>query len=89
MVDRKYYAFLVELDYENLPDFCTYCKKISHYFEICKNRIKVDALEGTTVIRRKGKETKMDYVQVRDGRKKQGNNVENPIIVDKGAEKTD
>jgi len=36
LVERKNYAFFVNFEYENLPDFCTHCNKIGHYFEICK-----------------------------------------------------
>jgi hypothetical protein len=36
LVERKGYAFFVDLDYENLPDFCTHCKMVGHYVEICK-----------------------------------------------------
>ncbi|WJX25343.1 hypothetical protein P8452_14395 [Trifolium repens] len=37
LVERKGFAFFVDLDYENLPDFCTHCKMVGHYVEICKN----------------------------------------------------
>jgi hypothetical protein len=36
LVERKGYAFFVDLDYENLPDFCTHCKMVGHYVEVCK-----------------------------------------------------
>jgi hypothetical protein len=32
----KGFAFFVELNYENLPNFFTRCKSIGHYLEICK-----------------------------------------------------
>lgn len=35
LVERKGYAFFVDVEYENLPDFCSYCKCTGHYFEIC------------------------------------------------------
>jgi hypothetical protein len=37
LVERKGYVFFVDLDYENIPDFCTNCKKIGHYLDICKH----------------------------------------------------
>jgi hypothetical protein len=37
LVERKGFAFFVDLDYENLPDFCTHCNMIGHYVENCKN----------------------------------------------------
>lgn len=36
LVERKGYAFFIEVDYENLLDYCSNCKAISHYVEICK-----------------------------------------------------
>jgi len=36
LVERKGFTFFVELDYENPPNFCTNCKIIGHYLEICK-----------------------------------------------------
>jgi hypothetical protein len=36
LVERKGFAFFVELEYENLPDFCTHCNMVGHYLEICK-----------------------------------------------------
>jgi hypothetical protein len=36
-VERKGFTFFVDLDYENLPDFCTHCNMIGHYVENCKN----------------------------------------------------
>jgi hypothetical protein len=35
LVERKGYAFFVELDYENVLDYCTNCRKIGHHLEIC------------------------------------------------------
>jgi len=37
LVERVGFAFYVDLEYENLPDYCTNCKKIGDYLEICKN----------------------------------------------------
>jgi hypothetical protein len=36
LVERQGYAFFVDLEYENIPDFCTHCKKIGHHVGICK-----------------------------------------------------
>ena len=38
LVERTGYAFFVDVEYENLPDFCSYCKCTGHYFEICKRK---------------------------------------------------
>lgn len=86
LVERKNYAFFVNFEYENLLDFCTHYNKIGHYIEICKfannsvNNIEVENQKKNTKEERKG------YVQVKDGRTKQGGNVENPIIVNENVE---
>lgn len=36
LIERKGYAFFVDIEYENLPYFCTYFKCTGHYFDICK-----------------------------------------------------
>lgn len=42
LVERKGYAFFVEFEYENLPDFCDYCKTVGHSVAVCRKR-KVEA----------------------------------------------
>lgn len=36
LVERKGYAFFVDFEYENLPDFCTHCNCTGHSIDICK-----------------------------------------------------
>lgn len=36
LVERKSFAFFVEVDYENMPDFCDHCKFISHNVGKCR-----------------------------------------------------
>jgi hypothetical protein len=36
LVERIGFAFFVDIDYENLPHFCTNCKMIGHHIGICK-----------------------------------------------------
>lgn len=38
LVERTGYAFFVDVEYENLPDFCSFCKCTGHYYEICKRK---------------------------------------------------
>ncbi|GAU16831.1 hypothetical protein TSUD_367780 [Trifolium subterraneum] len=38
LVERKGFAFFVDIEYENLPDFCDHCKFIGHRVEICKRK---------------------------------------------------
>ena len=36
LVERKGFAFFVELEYENLPAFCDYCKLVGHNINVCR-----------------------------------------------------
>ena len=38
LVERKGYAFFVDFEYENLPDFCVYCKSIGHHVDNCRRK---------------------------------------------------
>jgi len=38
LVERKGYAFFVDLDYENFPDFCSHCNITSHHFDNFRRR---------------------------------------------------
>jgi hypothetical protein len=80
LVERKGYAFFVELEYENLPDYCVHCKKIGHDVEICRFANKT--VHDRTAPKLINNEQKKVHVMARDGRKK---NVENPIIVEEAA----
>jgi hypothetical protein len=71
LVERKGYAFFVELDYENLPDFCTHCKMVGHYLEICKKIQGTDQEHQPKEIRQNNKkrtEVPKQFVQVNGGR---------------------
>jgi len=66
LVERKGYAFFVEFAYENLPEFCDYCKIVGHSVHNCTKRNIKDAgteaqqniKDGNTKsnVERKGKE---------------------------------
>jgi hypothetical protein len=45
LVERTGYAFFVELEYENLPDFCVFCKAVGHNVEVCRKANKRDSDE--------------------------------------------
>jgi hypothetical protein len=68
LVERKGYAFFVDLDYENLPEFCTHCKMVGHNVDVCKklyyqeNDSKVDEPRKKSITRNEKR-----YVQTRDG----------------------
>jgi len=81
LVETKGYAFFVDVEYENLPYYCTNCKSLGHYVEICKklNCEENEVLVKETVAkkdvenkRNKVKNPKPVYVQTRDGRGLQG-----------------
>jgi hypothetical protein len=38
LVERTGFAFFVDVEYENLPDFCDHCNIIGHKFDNCKKR---------------------------------------------------
>ncbi|MCH93483.1 hypothetical protein A2U01_0014435, partial [Trifolium medium] len=42
LVERKGFAFFVDLEYENLPEFCSNCKIIGHHVGICKKLMPID-----------------------------------------------
>ena len=42
LVEREGYSFFVDLDYENIPDFCHYCNIVGHAQSYCR-RAKADA----------------------------------------------
>ena len=77
MVERKIYAFFMELDYENFPDFCTYSKKIGHYVEICKSKNKEDAIKDVGGNKKLNKEARKKFIIERHGRKELGKNTKN------------
>jgi hypothetical protein len=71
LVERKGYAFFVELDYENMPDFCIHCQMVGHYLEICKRKQYQDSKAAETEPKQKPKqkfEGPKQYVQTNDGR---------------------
>lgn len=36
LVERKGFAFFVEFEYENLPEVCSFCKRIGHNASVCR-----------------------------------------------------
>lgn len=65
LVERKGYAFFVDVEYENLPDYCTFCKCTGHYLEICNRNkdLKKDAhVKDQSVGKDTAAKAKMTYV---------------------------
>lgn len=69
LVERGGFKCLVELAYENLPNFCTHCKKIGHYVDICKNLNKDKARETEEAPNKNYIEPIMEFRQLKYGRK--------------------
>jgi hypothetical protein len=71
LVERKGFAFFVELDYENLPHFCSHCKAIGHHVGICKKLkfVEEDKHDNEGKDKRKPlKDASKVFVQTKDGR---------------------
>jgi hypothetical protein len=77
LVERKGFAFFVDLEYEHIPAFCTECKMIGHNLDNCK-RWNMEELRITkdNNIKHKAPETKKIYVQAKDGRPQQAKSKE-------------
>ncbi|MCH81555.1 hypothetical protein A2U01_0002345, partial [Trifolium medium] len=88
LVERKGFAFFVDLDYEHIPDFCNNCKVIGHQIENCKRRNKEEEMktnQDNTTKKKSSSDPKPVFVQVNDGRKQQDKtneviNVEKEVI---------
>jgi len=42
LVERKGFAFFVEFEYENLPEFCDFCKLVGHNISVCRKANKTE-----------------------------------------------
>ncbi|WJX12768.1 hypothetical protein P8452_03226 [Trifolium repens] len=97
LVERKGFAFFVDLEYEHIPDFCSDCKIIGHNVDNCYRWKKDEEVRGNkdNIIRQKVS-TKKAYVPISDGRvqhnkpnEHEQNNVEKEIInVEKSGNKS-
>jgi hypothetical protein len=74
LVERKGFAFYVDIEYENVPDYCTHCRTIGHHIDFCKK----SRPEGEPrldneimMLRKQVRETKKSFVPVKDGREEQ------------------
>ena len=74
LVERKGYAFYVDLEYENVPEYCTYCRTIRHHVDLGKRCYPEPRKEK----RKHTKEPEKTFVQVRDGRVEQNTTKVNP-----------
>ena len=82
LVERKGFAFFVDLDYENLPHFCEFCKNVGHHVKECRRVKAVEVDKGANdknLNNANGKKPMQEYMQVND---KRGNTAKSPILVD-------
>jgi hypothetical protein len=71
LVERKGFAFFVELEYENVPDFCNACQLIGHHVDNCKRWNKEDEVIHDNEVHKKKNpivQQKKTYVPTKDGR---------------------
>jgi hypothetical protein len=79
LVERKGYAFFIDIEYENVPEFCSECQIIGHHVDNCKRWNKEEGVKVSKDVRKKPLvEIKKTYVQVKETRPQQGN--ENGIV---------
>ena len=82
LVERKNYAFFVDLDYENIPEFCNHYRKIGHNIDYCKFLRIPEVKEGAEGRKKNAQAPTKDTWQKKNEMKKQGNEVTDPIDVD-------
>jgi hypothetical protein len=84
LVERKGFAFFVDLEYEHIPAFCTECKMIGHDFENCRKWNMDAGLRHNKGIhmKQKASESKQAYVPITEGRQQEQSNerVEKEVI---------
>jgi hypothetical protein len=70
LVERKWFAFFVDLEYEHIPAFCSECKMIGHNIENCRRWGLEDNLKASKVNNKiqKAPEKKQVYVPTHEGR---------------------
>lgn len=82
LVERQGFAFFVDLDYENLPNYCSHCNMIGHSIDYCKKvNLGEEVLLQKEKNNRKPNAPKQVYAQTKDGRTEQGTS-KAPIRVD-------
>ncbi|MCH83819.1 hypothetical protein A2U01_0004645 [Trifolium medium] len=92
LVERIGFAFFVELDYDNLPAFCSNCRIIGHHVEVCK---KINSKDETATVTdpketiNQHKEVRKRYVQKNDSRMVQRNARIAKNVDEKGVEVAD
>jgi hypothetical protein len=71
LVERKGFAFFIDIEYENVPDFCSECQIIGHHVDSCKRWNKEEGVKVSKDVMVKKKplmEIKKTYAQVKETR---------------------
>ncbi|GAU22700.1 hypothetical protein TSUD_138230 [Trifolium subterraneum] len=79
LVERKGFAFFVELDYEHIPEFCSSCKIIGHNVDNCKRWAKEEELKtdkDNNVKKKQIAEPRKVFVPTKDVRPQQSKPIE-------------
>jgi hypothetical protein len=83
LVERKGFAFFVDLEYEHIPAFCDGCKVIGHNFENCKRWNKEDDMRidrENNVKKKAPTQPRQVFVPVSKNKPAELDNVEKEII---------
>jgi hypothetical protein len=83
LVERKGFAFFVDLEYEHIPAFCDGCKVIGHNFENCKRWNKEDDMRidrENNVKKKAPTQPRQVFVPVSKNKPGELDNVEKEII---------
>jgi hypothetical protein len=88
LVERKGFAFYVDIEYENVPDYCTHCRAIRHHIDFFKKWYpegEPGPNKEKLMPRKQARDNKQNFVQVRDGRVEQNKskevtNVETEVV---------
>jgi hypothetical protein len=83
LVERKGFAFFVDLEYEHVPEFCNECKMIGHNIENCHRLMKEEDLRKIkeNAAKHKAPVKKQVFVPINDGRVQKVQNTTNNVIV--------
>jgi hypothetical protein len=74
LVERKGFAFFVEVEYANLLDYCNNCKMLGHHVGNCKKLNPIDETKKDKEVKERRtttREPKKVFVQTKDGRSEQ------------------
>jgi hypothetical protein len=71
LVERTGFAFFVDIEFENLPAYCSYCKCIGHEVSVCKRNKVLHAQDDGALKKVTRQEHKATYLVTKDNRNDQ------------------